>query len=131
MRKGFEDNRGGDDFREELGFGPVGRSEDDVGGDPFTSVFLKGGGDGRITTGPVGDQERDVLIAEGGLDFGSGKGDALVDLAGEAPGRGEINKDGPSRTQLAVNLFFRPDKAGGRMAGGFGFRGCFENESGG
>ena len=130
MGKGFEDNRGGDDFREELGFGTVGRSENHVGGDPFTSIFLKGGGDGRITTGPVGNQERDILIAEGSLNFGSGKGHALVDLAGEAPGRGEIDEDGPSRSQLAVNLFFRPNKSVGRMAGGFGFRGCFEDESG-
>ena len=98
MGKGFENNRGGDDFRQELGFRAVGRSEDHVGGDPFASVFLKGGGDSRITTSPVGYQERDVLIAEGGLDFGSGKGNALVDLAGEAPGRSEIDEDGPSRT---------------------------------
>ena len=130
MRKSFENNRGGDDFREKLGRGAIGRSEDDVGGDPFASVFLKGGGDGRISTGPVGDQKRDIFFAEGGLHFGSGKGDALVDLAGEAPGRGEIDEYSPSRSQLAVNLYFRPGKSAGRMAGGVGFRGCFEGESG-
>ena len=130
MRKGFEDNRGGDNFWKELGFGSLGRSEDDVGRDPFASVFLKGGGDGRIATGPVGDQERDVLVAEGGLHFGSGKGDALVDLAGQAPGRGEIDEYDPPCRQLAVNLFFRPGKSAERMASGFRFRGCFEDESG-
>ena len=130
MRKGFENNRGGDDFREKLGRGAIGRSEDDVGGDPFASVFLKGGGDGRISTGPVGDQERDIFFAEGGLHFGSGKGDALVDLAGQAPGRGEIDEYDPPCRQLAVNLFFRPGKSAGRMASGFWFRGCFEDQSG-
>ena len=129
MRKGFEDNRGGDDFREELGFGTVGRSEDDVGGDPFASVFLKGGGDGRIATGPVGDQECDFLIAEGRLHFWPGKCDALVDLAGETPSRGEIDEYDPPCRQLALNLIFRPSKSGGRMAGGFRFRGCFEDQS--
>lgn len=129
MGKGFENNRGSDDFRQELGFKAVGRSEDDVGGDTFASVFMKGGGDSRITTSPVGDQERDVLVAEGGLDFGSGKGDALVDLAGETPSRGEIDEYGPSCNQLAVNLFFRPGKSAGRMSVGFWFRGCFEDQS--
>ena len=51
MGKGFEDNRGSDDFGEEFGCGALGRAEDHVGGDPFTSVFLKGGGDGRIEDG--------------------------------------------------------------------------------
>ena len=130
MGKGFEDNRGCDDFREELGCGAIGRPEDHVGGDPFASVFLKGGGDGWVATGPIGDQKRDVLVPENGLNFRSGKGDAFVDLTGKAPGCGEIDEDGPSCRQLAVNLFFRPGKSVGRMAGGFWFRGCLEDQSG-
>jgi hypothetical protein len=65
-----------------LGGGVWGGAEEDVGGDSLSTVFLKGGGDGRIAAGPVGHEKCDISITEGGFDFCKRKGESFVDLAG-------------------------------------------------
>lgn len=120
--EGFEDDGGGDDFGEELG-GGIGRgAEEDVGGDPLAAIFLESGGDGRIAAGPVGHEKGYISFTEGGFNFCTRKGESFVDLAGEAPGGGEIDKDGSASGELAGDFGFRPGEAigGGCGEGGGG-----------
>ncbi len=53
-------------------------------------------GDGGVIAGPVGAEKSYVAAGEGVFDFRPAQGHALVHLAGEAPGRGEIDKSGPA-----------------------------------
>ena len=92
--KGFKNDRGGNDFGKELGLGVWVGAEQDVGRNSLAAVFLKGGGDGRIAAGPVGHEKCDISFTEGGFDFCTRKGESFVDLAGEAPSGGEIDKNG-------------------------------------
>jgi len=113
---------GGDDFGEELGRGVWVGAEEDVGGDSFSAVFLKGGGNGWIAAGPVGHEKCDISFTEGGFDFCTRKGESFVDLAGEAPSGSEIDKDGSASGELAGDLGFGPGEAigGGCGEGGGG-----------
>ena len=111
LGKSFENDGGSDEFGEELGWGVGGGTEENVSGDSFTPVFLEGGGDGGVTSGPVGHEEGDILFAEGGLDLGSGKSESFVDLAGEAPSGCEIDKNGSALGELAGHFLFRPRQA--------------------
>jgi hypothetical protein len=104
-------------------------SEKDVGGDTFATVFLEGGGDGGVSSCPVGDKESDVLIAKSGLDRGLGESDSFVHLAGQAPRGSEIDEDGATGGQLAGNFFFGPWETSEGMGGGrFGRSGCFQEK---
>ena len=123
--KGFNNDRRGDDFRQELGGGDWVGAEEDVGGDPFSAIFLESGGDGRIAAGPVGHEKCDISFTEGGFDFCTRKGESFVDLAGEAPGSGEIDKDGSASGELASDFGFGPGEAIGGGCGGGGGRGGF------
>ena len=120
--EGFENDRGGDDFRQELGGRVWVGVEEDVGGDSFSAIFLKGGGDGRIAAGPVGHEKCDISFTECGFDFGARKCESFVDLAGEAPSSGEIDKDGSASGELPCDFGFGPGEAisGGCGEGGGG-----------
>jgi len=45
------------------------------------------------------------------LNIGVGEGDALVDLAGEAPSGGEVDEDRVTGGKLAGNFLLRPRQA--------------------
>ena len=123
--EGFENDRRGDDFGKELGRG-VGRgAEKNVGGDTLAAVFLKGGGDGRIAASPVGYEKGYISFTEGGFDFCTRKGESFVDLAGEAPSGGEIDKDGSASGELAGDFGFGPGEAIGGGCGEGGGGGSF------
>ena len=129
MGKGFENNRGSDDFGEELRRGVGAGSEEDIGGDTFTTIFLEGGGDGGVAAGPVGNKKGDVLIAKRSLDGGLGESDSFVHLAGQAPCGSEIDEDGATGGQLAGNFFFGPWETSEGMGGGrCGRSGCFQEK---
>ena len=121
--EGFENDRGGDDFGEELrGVVWVG-AEEDVGGNSLSAIFLEGGGSGWIAASPVGHEKCDISFTEGGLDFCTRKGESFVDLAGKAPGGGEIDEDGSASVELAGDFGFGPRQAiggSGRDRGGWG-----------
>ena len=120
LGKSFENDGGSDEFGKELGWGVGGGTEENVSGDSFTPVFLEGGGDGGVTSGPVGHEEGDILFAEGGLDFGSGKSESFVDLAGEAPGGSEVDEDGAAGGELACDFSFGPGETVERISRGGG-----------
>lgn len=120
LGKSFENDGGSDEFGKELGWGVGGGTEENVSGDSFTPVFLEGGGDGGVTSGPVGHEEGDILFAEGGLDFGSGKSESFVDLAGEAPGGSEVDEDGAAGGELACDFSFGPGQTIERISRGGG-----------
>jgi hypothetical protein len=120
LGKSFENDGGSDEFGKELGWGVGGGTEENVSGDSFTPVFLEGGGDGGVTSGPVGHEEGDILFAEGGLDFGSGKSESFVDLAGEAPGGSEVDEDGAAGGELACDFSFGPGQTIERISRGCG-----------
>ena len=115
LGEGLENDGGSDEFGEELGWGVGVGTEEDVGGDSFAPVFLEGGGDGGVAAGPVRHEEGDIFFAEGGLNFGSGESESFVDLAGEAPSGGEVDKDGAAGGELAGDFSFRPGEAVERM----------------
>jgi hypothetical protein len=123
--KGFKNDRRGDDFGEELGGGVWVGAEEDVGGDSFSAIFLKGSGNGWIAAGPVGHEKCDISFTEGGFDFCTRKGESFVDLAGEAPSGGEIDKDGSASGELAGDLGFGPGEAIGGGCGEGGGGGSF------
>jgi hypothetical protein len=120
--KGFEHDRRGDDFRQELGGGVRVGAEEDVSGNPFSAIFLESGGNSWIAAGPVRHEKCDISFSEGGFNFSTRKGEPFVDLAGEAPSSGEINKDGSASGELAGDLGFGPGEAigGGCGEGGGG-----------
>jgi len=104
-------------------------SEKDIGGDPFSTIFLKGGGNGGVAAGPVGNKEGDVLITKRGLDGGLGESDSFVHLAGQAPCGSEIDEDSATGGQLAGNFFFGPWETSEGMGGGrSGRSGCFQEK---
>ena len=127
--KSLENDGGGEDLRQELGGGAVG-AEKDVGGDSLASIFLEGGGDGGVAASPVGEKKGDILLAESSLNIAVRKSEALVDLAGKAPGGGEVDEDGTTEGELAGDFLFGP----GGVVGGGGVEGTgggsFENEGG-
>jgi len=108
-----------------LGGGIWVRAEEDVGGDSFSAIFLKGSGNGWIAAGPVGHEKCDISFTEGGFDFCTRKGESFVDLAGEAPSGGEIDKDGSASSELASDLGFGPGEAIGGGCGEGGGGGSF------
>ena len=120
--EGFENDRGGDDFGEELRGGVWVGAEEDVGGDSLSAIFLESGGNGWIAASPVGYEKGYISFTEGGFNFCTRKGESFVDLAGQAPGGGEIDKDGSASGELAGDLGFGPGEAigGGCGEGGGG-----------
>ena len=123
--EGLENDRGGDDFGEELRGGVWVGAEKNVGGDSFSTIFLESGGNGWIAPGPVGHEKCDISFTEGGFDFCTRKGESFVDLAGEAPSGGEIDKDGSASGELAGDLGFGPGEAIGGGCGEGGGGGSF------
>ena len=92
--EGVEDDVFGEELGEDVGSRVYGGGVDDVGGD---AAAIDGGellGDGGIVLGPVGAEEGDVVFAELVLDVSGFEDEALVDLAAEAPGGGEVDEDG-------------------------------------
>ena len=91
------------------------RGVDDVGGD---AAAVDGGellGDRGVVLGPVGAEEGDVVFAELVLDVGGFEDEALVDLAAEAPGGGEVDEDGMAGGSGLVERLLRvggPDEVG-------------------
>ena len=94
---------------------------------------MQGSCDGGVAACPVGHQKSDILFAEGGLDIGVGEGDAFIDLAGQAPGGGEIDEDCPTGLKLAGDFLFRPGepiRVTGSKFGGAGFEGRGRDQGG-
>jgi hypothetical protein len=134
LGKGLENDGGSDEFGKELGWGVGVGAKEDVGGNSFASVFLEGGGDGGVASGPVGHEEGDILFAKGGLNFGLRESESFVDLAGEAPSGGEVDEDGATGGELAGDFSFGPGEAVERISrgggGGCGFQEEGRDESG-
>ena len=92
--EGGEDDVLGEELGEDVGGGVWSRGVDDVGGDAAAVDRGELFGDLGIVLGPVGAEEGDVVFAELMLDVGGFEDGALVDLAAEAPGGGEVDEDG-------------------------------------
>ena len=67
------------------------------------SVPREFGGDGRIGIGPVGDQRGDGARAKRRSGFREVNRRCLIDLAGDAPGGGEVDKDGFAFSQKLIH----------------------------
>ena len=120
LGKGLENDGGSDEFGKELGWGVGVGAKEDVGGHSFASVFLEGGSDGGVAASPVGHEEGDILFAKGGLNFGLRESESFVDLAGEAPSGGEVDKDGAAGGELAGDFSFGPGETVERISRGGG-----------
>ena len=115
LLEGGEDDVFGEELGQDVGGGVYGRGVDDVGGD---AAAVDGGellGDLGVVLGPVGSEEGDVVFAELVLDVGGLEDEALVDLAAEAPGGGEVDEDGMAGGAGLVEGLLgvgRPDEGG-------------------
>ncbi len=95
-----------------------------------TPLRLDGGellGDLGIVLGPVGFEEGDVVLGELVLDLGGPEDEALVDLAAEAPGGGEVDEDGMAGGAGLIERLLRvglPRRGWCPWAGRAGWRGA-------
>ncbi len=91
--EGSENNAFGEELGQDVWGGVFRRGIDDVGG--YAAAVDQGElfGDLGVVLGPVGAEEGDLIFAELMLNVGRLEDGALVDLATEAPGGGEVDED--------------------------------------